>query len=309
MNLSILIPTYNFACVTLVEELHRMAVIAQQGGVVEQFEIIVADDGSTDRSTIERNKAINKLHECRYIINHMNNGRAIIRNFLVHESRFERLLFIDSDMTVSHADYLQKYLECATNTVVYGGYTVPERPELEGRNLRYIYEKQYKGNADAALRNMKPYENFHSCNFMAPRSVMLKYPFDERFRHYGYEDVMLGNRFKRWRVPIIHIDNPLSFDYFEKNLQFIHKTEEGIKTLYIFRRDLADYSKLIKAASKLKQWHLFKPFLTIYNLSFKPIRERLKGNKPSIFLFNIYRLGYFCTLISKHEKTALNRKR
>ena len=53
--LSILIPTYNYCCLSLVESLHAQAT-AQDG---LSFEILVADDGSTDAATVSANRAIN----------------------------------------------------------------------------------------------------------------------------------------------------------------------------------------------------------------------------------------------------------
>ena len=52
--LSILIPTYNYCCLSLVESLHAQAT-AQDG---LSFEILVADDGSTDTATVTANRAI-----------------------------------------------------------------------------------------------------------------------------------------------------------------------------------------------------------------------------------------------------------
>ena len=61
-KLSILIPTYNKICLGLVESLQAQASLLSDF----HYEIIVADDGSTDNSTIEANNAINKLPNCQY---------------------------------------------------------------------------------------------------------------------------------------------------------------------------------------------------------------------------------------------------
>ena len=92
-QLSILIPTYNDACYNLVEELHRQACEEDI-----DYEIIVADDGSTDENTIQTNARINNIPQCSYIMRNENRGRAAIRNFLAKTARYDRLLFMDCDM-------------------------------------------------------------------------------------------------------------------------------------------------------------------------------------------------------------------
>ena len=65
-SLSILIPTYNNVCLELVRDLQAQASILSSENDFE-YEIIVADDGSTDKNTIEKNSEINGLDNCRYI--------------------------------------------------------------------------------------------------------------------------------------------------------------------------------------------------------------------------------------------------
>ena len=95
MTLSILIPTCNDSCIGLVQALQAQA--ETLGG---SYEIVVADDGSTDEMVLAGNAPIASLPHCRYIRREQNTGRAAIRNFLAKEAQYEHLLFIDSDMTV-----------------------------------------------------------------------------------------------------------------------------------------------------------------------------------------------------------------
>ena len=105
-ELSILIPTYNHNCTVLVRHLQQQAELL---GI--PYEILVADDGSTENVSVEENKLIDTLPNCRYIIRTENVGRAAIRNFLCRESQYQWVLYIDSDMTVESEAFLSRYVE------------------------------------------------------------------------------------------------------------------------------------------------------------------------------------------------------
>ena len=184
-ELSILIPVYNGDCRSQVEALSRLA----EGIDGLSYEIIVADDGSTDRSCAERCREVERWPHCRFIDRGVNSGRAAIRNFLAREARYEWMLFMDAEMSVVSERYLLDYLEDDFTDVAYGGYVVGEG---ERSNLRYIYEKDCEPQHRAEERRKRPFMHFHTGNFMVRRDIMLAYPFDERFRHYGYEDVLWG---------------------------------------------------------------------------------------------------------------------
>ncbi len=79
---------------------------------------------------------------------------------------------------------------------------------------------------------------------------MLRYPLDERFHQYGYEDVLWGKTLKENNITILHIDNALGYQNFIGNWAFIRKTEESLHTLYQFRKELEGYSKIITYAKK-----------------------------------------------------------
>lgn len=65
-SLSILMPSYNNSCYDLVKELYKQTNNIRNNDF--KFEIIVADDGSTDFSFIKLNNRINELPNCRYIV-------------------------------------------------------------------------------------------------------------------------------------------------------------------------------------------------------------------------------------------------
>ncbi len=294
-SLSILIPCYNGLCIELVSSLQQQAdCIAKDRETVFKYEIIVGDDGSTDCDVIEKNKEINFIPNCRYIIRGFNSGRAVIRNFLARTAKYEWLLFIDYGRTLRKQDFISTYIHIDNPTVVYGGYDICDCNEILKHNLRYLYEKKYNKNSIAAERMRNCYKSFNTCNFMVKRSIMLDHPFDERFRKYGYEDVVWGKTLYNNGIKISHIDNSLYTEDFDDNESFVTKTEESMKTLVDFYDELKGYSTVIETEEKLKKFHILTLFVFFFNATRKLIKNNLSGNKPHVFLFNIYKLGTFC---------------
>ena len=283
-ELSVLIPTYNSNCSDLVFSVHGML---KQMNI--PYEIIVADDGSTDEESVNSNRSIEKLENVKYIIRKENVGRACIRNFLAQQAQYKWLLFLDADVTIDRSRFIQKYLEQDFD-VILGGIIVVKRVKKLENNLRYIVESKYMESSTTAKRLRKQAKEFHTANFLVKRDIILKVPFNENFKHYGYEDVLFGKELNANGYHIHHINNPVTLIDFEENDRFVEKTEESLRTLHEFKNELKGYSALLKYA-----W--LKPVLKpLYHIIGKPIRNNLAGNNPKVSLFNIYKLLYYCNL-------------
>lgn len=301
-ELSILMPCYNNECYELVAGLHAQAESIISSGRALRYEIVVADDGSTDAAVVARNRRIDTLPGCRYVLRSRNTGRAAIRNFLARTAGYGWLLFIDSDMSLRNASFISNYISLDGVDVVYGGYTVGGDDGTMKGNLRYEYESKYNRNSVAEKRRCSPYDGFHTSNFLIRRDIMLANPFDERFRRYGYEDVLFGKSLKQAGVSISHVDNTLSFEDFETNSGFVAKTEEGIATLCDFRDELRGYSPLITLGDRICRLRL-QPAVRLFFKTFaRSIKNNLTGNKPNLLLFNIYKLGMYCSMCGRKQR-------
>ena len=290
-ELSILIPAYNTDCCPLVDELCRQRAILCEKGVA--VELVVAEDGSTDASSLAANATIAHREGCRYIRHADNMGRAAIRNFLARKARYRWLLFLDCDMTIVSDQFLLNYVTSDFSDVAYGGYVVGDG---ERSCLRYIYEWQCHPQHTATERRKRPFMHFHTCNFMVRRDIIIAHPFDERFHHYGYEDVLWGKELRRVGIAVAHLDNPAGFCTYEDNASFVAKTEEGLRTLHHFRDDLRGYSQMISFAEGI-HLPLVRAFIRLWHRLFGPLeRHNLCGNRPSLRLFKLYKLGYYLTL-------------
>lgn len=286
--LSILIPTYNDLCVKLVGDLRQQA---EQTGI--GYEILVGDDGSTNHEVVSENRQIDQWAHCSYLVQPQNTGRAAIRNRLAREARYDWLLFVDSDMTVVRPDYISQYVAQEDANVVDGGVVIGGDAEALNQNLRYLYEKASEHEHTAEMRQKKPYQDFHTANFLIRRDLMLSHPFDERFRYYGYEDVLFGKQLRADHIAITHIDNPMGFCTFESDPDFVAKTEEGLRTLHQFRNELRGYSRLLTLVEGIHIPLILSLIRFFHRLFGGLIRRNLCSHHPNLRLFSLYKLGYF----------------
>ena len=135
---------------------------------------------------------------------------------------------------------------------------------------------------------------------------MLSHPLDERFRRYGYEDVLYGKHLSLSGIPIFHIDNPLGFSRFEPNERFMTKTEESLETLEEFREELKDHSRMLQMAQRLTALHLRPLLRCLFRMFGKSMRRQLTGHHPSLLIFNLYRLGYLLSLPAQESTCEVN---
>jgi glycosyltransferase involved in cell wall biosynthesis len=287
-ELSILIPSYNSICIEMVKRLHAQCCSIAQPF---QFEMIVADDGSTDPEVVKANKAIEQLESCTFLCKESNTGSAATRNYLAQHARYEWLLFLDCDMTVPDSRFVERYLRYTTHDVVNGGISIGKGKKS---NLRYLYEHHAERRHTAEMRNKAGFKEFRSTNFLIKRALILQYPFDERFKHSGYEDVLFGKTLSLKGASILHINNPLVLDNFEDNNNYMQKCERNLRTLYQFQDELQGYSRLLDLANRLP-----RPLVRYLHRHYRLWERRLlTGNHPSLLLFNLYRLGYFLSIRS-----------
>lgn len=300
MTISFLIPTYNYDCTALVRELCRQA---DEAGV--DYEVLVADDASTDAEVAHALTDVGNMPHCRLVRGAKNVGRAAIRNRLMQEARGAYLLFMDSDAGVCAPDFVKRYLEAAVpDCVVCGGIRHPESCPSADRSLRWRYEKTAERRFTAEARSQRPYDAFRTFNFLIPRSVMVAAPFDENFRRYGYEDVLLGRRLQEMGVPVVHIDNALMNMDIETNETFLRKTEEANGTLCDFYDLLRHHSGIIRCYERLERLRLAAGVSRLFGWLKPMLRRQLLGQRPSVFLFGCYKLGDFC----RRRRTALQNR-
>lgn len=293
--ISVLIPTYNYKCFTLVSDVKH-----QFDNVKCKYEILVAEDGGKDQIVAIDNKRINELEHCRYIRRTENVGRARIRNFLVSESQGEWLLLLDSDAMVVKKDFIEKYIrainENPTIDVFSGDLVNPQSLPSPDATLRYRYEKAAEPYRTVGERNKSQFRRFNIFNVMIRRDALIEIPFDVKCKEYGYEDTLMGMELENQGKHIMHIDNPLMHMGFDSNDIYLGKVETSLRTLKQLGDKMLPYTGYGKAIDRLKSFHSLLLFELSYKVLKPLLRKNLLGGNPNLRVFGFYKLGYFLSL-------------
>jgi glycosyltransferase involved in cell wall biosynthesis len=293
--LSILIPTYNYNVLLLVQELQSQS---QRENIA--FEIIVFDDASPDQLSIAENQKINSLSHCRYELLEKNIGRSAIRNLLAEKAKYNWLLFLDADTIPINEKSIQGYLPYLNNEekIVYGGIRYqPQQPSTD-KLLRWVYGNEREA-LPKEIREQYPYLSLLTLNFAISKAVFTKVKFNEEIPNLRYEDTLFSYDMMKAGVRIEHIANEVYHLGLDTSEIFVHKSEEATKGLkYLIDQKLiaADYIKIAKVYTRLKKFGLSPALAMLHSAMNNSFRKNLVSSNPSLFIFDLYRLGYLCSL-------------
>ena len=204
MNVSIVIPTYNRKPI-LIKCLHALE-NQKLNKLIDSYEIIVVDDGSTDGTTEwikenQRNLPHVVLHEQEH------GGPALGRNLGVLKSTGDVIIFIDSDLVVvnnfiiKHVNKLNKYWikknkKCFTygSVINTSNFQNPLSEDSKITDISFAY--------------------FATGNVAISKALLLDVGlFDTSFSLYGWEDLELGERLKKIGVKLIKCPEAKGFHW------------------------------------------------------------------------------------------------
>ena len=291
--LSILIPTYNYDVNPLVSELHKQCL---ECGI--EFQIIVFDDCS--KQYLDENQKINNLSKCQFFISDKNSGRTSTRNKLAHKADFKWLLFLDADVIPVNSDFISKYLSFIDEQyqVVFGGYCYDKdtKPKRECR-FRYKYGKE-REEKTASERNLEPYKYIFSGNLLILKKTFLATNYPHKDAHYGM-DIYFAYQLFFNKTKILHIENPIYHLGLETNEIFFKKSilaVESRKKFLIDCEQIEKISPLIKHYKTIKKYGLLPIAILFFKITEPILKKRIFNKNPSLFCFDIYRLGYLCSI-------------
>jgi hypothetical protein len=290
--ISVLIPIYNFNVAKLVKDLYAQLTYAN---VI--FEIILGDDASTQQFN---NEKLTDLSGVTYFSLPENIGRARIRNLLVEKANYPFLLFMDCDAAVSSSLYINNYIvEISRNAppvCIIGGVAYRKHKPNPKYYLRWHYGNK-RESTDADIRNQKPYKSFTSFNAVFSKSIFDLVKFDESFSSYGNEDTFFGNQLRNTNIPVVHINNTLFHDGLDTNFEYVTKVETSIDNLISLLdskkldANFINENRLLATYFKCNKLNCIPVLRFLYKMFLPNIKQKIL-RKPSIFWFDIYKLGY-----------------
>ncbi|MBK7222702.1 MAG: glycosyltransferase family 2 protein [Saprospiraceae bacterium] len=283
--LSILIPTYNRSALELVKEL-----LNQAERLSMPFEIIVAEDGSSEEY-VKANALLGSLAGVRYVIRENNVGRSAIRNFLAMEAQSEYLLFLDCDSAIPNTSFLDTYAShIGKDQVVYGGTSYISQYHTAETRLHYQFGIEREA-LSAEKRAQNPGLNFKTNNFLIQRALLMRWPFDETIKEYGYEDVVFAENLCQNGVTIVHIHNPVIHEGLDSNVSFLTKTAESVRNLTkLVREGKIKETRLTKVYSMLRPMFFALDGLFRFLKLPEMVYEGLKRGKGGNLLFSMWKL-------------------
>jgi len=298
--LSILIPVYNYNAVSLVNQLHTQASQAKI-----PFEILLLDDNS-DNTCKRENTVLRELSNTILFELPTKVGRAIARNYLAGQAKHDYLLFMDCDSEPVDNKFIANYLpHCKGNDIVVCGGTAykPQKPNPDSY-LRWIYGMKTETKS-AEQRNKVPNSKFSTFNFLIARELFLSIRFNELLRNYGHEDTLFGLELQKQNHIVTHIDNPLYHTGIDANTIYLEKTRQGVENLKILleqypnNEQLIQNIRLLKYYMFLEKYSITSLFLFVFRLCKRWMLANFNSKYPNLTLFNLYKLGYLCSLKSR----------
>jgi len=291
--LSVLVPTYNYNAFTLIKKVHEQL---EKIGI--EFEIICLDDAS--KKLFTDNEKINSLNNCHFIPLNFNIGRSKIRNLLAKKAKYDWLLFLDADVLPKDNNFISKYLPYLNEEIkiVNGGILYQEEKPEQIKLLRWLYGKSRESIAPEE-RKKSPYLRLLTLNFLIHKSIFEVVSFNETIPNLRHEDTLFSYNLMQKRIKVLHIDNPiyhLGLDPFEKALN--KENESLIALKYLIDKQLIspNYVSISNLYIKIKNLKLRFVLVFFHKITNKFLIKNLSGTHPSLFIFDLYRLGYLCSI-------------
>jgi glycosyltransferase involved in cell wall biosynthesis len=292
--LSVLIPVYNYAVFPLVLEVHKQCIAA---GI--PFEILCQDDCSS--MFIDENRSVEQLSYCTFSKNIVNLGRAKNRNLLIQKAQFDWLLLLDCDMFPKDSFFIKNYLSFIQQPMaplVFGGIIYHLKKPHTSQLLRWVYGQRREA-LPCDFRNKKPNSRALSSNLLIKKEIATQFPFPESLKEYGYEDFCFLSNLALHNITVFHLDNPSFHLNLETSNDFLTKTETAQNNLLFLIRHqiiITKESKIARVFLLAEKLKLVVLLSWLFQKTKKAVSQNLCSKKPSLLLFDWYKLGYLCHL-------------
>ena len=288
--ISILIPVFNKDINGLVHSLSNQLASSEING-----EIIVIDDAS-DVYFRNLNHKISDLPFVTYLKLPQNIGRNRIRRQLAEKAKLDWLLFLDGDSKIITKEFISLYQQTILNNVdvIIGGRQYIASAPSE---CRFRLHWKYGTIREAGYyRGKHNYAGFISNNFLIRKEIFTRLTFIEELNDYGHEDTWIGIQLEKLKAKISFLNNPVLHDGLEDVEDFMEKSRSAVKNLKLLSTIVTDdvlkkHVKLFRYYMLIRKLGLSAFFAGLYSWIQPYANRNIHSCKPSLFLFDLYRLN------------------
>ena len=205
MFISVVIPTYNRR--SILEKCLQALEHQDPSGEIENYEVVVVDDGSSDGTPDWLRQNAARFPHVR-LVEQQHGGPAEGRNRGVDHAKGDVIVFIDSDLVVTSS-----FLACHSRAL-------SRRWNQQGNRLCFTYGAVINtANFDQPtaerhkLRDLS-WAYFATGNVAIDRDVLERSGlFDLGFRLYGWEDLELGERLRQMGVELVKCPEAVGYHW------------------------------------------------------------------------------------------------
>lgn len=304
MQISVIIPTYNRASILK----KCLNALSDQTFGKENFEAIVADDGSSDQTSEIVKEFRTRIPNLIYL-KQKKQGQGIARNSGIKHASGKIVILIGDDILVT-PNFLVEHLKAhqdhpEENAAVLG--LIKWHPELlitpfmkwltNSSSILGKYGGHQFGYEKLQGKKTADYNFFYTSNLSLKKSLLQKYPFDPEFKKYGWEDIELGYRLtKEAGLKLYYHPQALAYHYHqmeEKNL--VPRMRMIGQSAWIIQRK---YPELLKVPPLWKQL-IFGSFSNFLVLGILKIIKTISRNRICNFYYYAFSKKYFLQGLKK----------
>lgn len=297
MKFSVIIPLYNKASYV------AKAIKSVLSQSIDDYDLVILDDGSKDDSFAVASKAIEGHDNCR-LFHQDNAGVSLTRNHAVAMSHGEYLCFLDADdwWDPSFLEEMSKLIEALPEAGIYGtNYTIVNETQRKTRVANIGVEKDFE----------KGYINY--CQVYAKTLTMPLWTGAvcmprKVFNEFGGfpKGIKLGEDFMLWirialKYKVAFLNKPLAYynqdvDLANRGVGKLHKPSEHMlwNLDFLAEEEMtnSDYKQLI---DNLRTYGLMPYYLSkLYHGVAKQELEKVEWEKQSDLLRRKYQLPLMC---------------
>ena len=130
------------------------------------------------------------------------------------------------------------------------------------------------------------------------KKLFLELNYTEKEKFYGMDIYFAYQLFSR-KIAIHHIDNAIFHCGLESNNIFFEKSLQSVVSRKRFLVDkvyIEQLNPLLAHYKKIKKYRLVPFIKFIFNISEQFLKRNILSKNPSLFYFDLYRLGYICSV-------------